>query len=120
MQSFTTSVLVSGSSLIVNSGAKAPRSGYLNENLSVLFWYSCQPVVSKVLEAVIVEEASSLVEGVPGVEGVDGVEGVGVVVDEGAVPVVEEGASELAQPAPSSATAAINDIANDTRERVFI
>ncbi len=80
--------------------------------------------MSKVLEVVIVEEASPLLEGVPGVEGIDGVDGVGIVVvvgaGDGAVPVVDAGASELAQPAPSSATAAINDIANETRERVFI
>jgi len=121
-QSFTISALVSGSSLTANSGAKAPRRGYLNENLSVLFWYSCQPVVSKVLEAVMVEETSVL--GVPGVDGVEGVDGVGVVVvvgvGDGVVPVFDAGVSELAQPAPKSATAAINDIANETRERVFI
>lgn len=79
--------------------------------------------MSKVLEAVIVEEISPL--GVPGTEGVDGVEGVGVGVvlvgvGAGVVPVVEGVASELAQPVPSRATAAINDIANDTRERGFI
>lgn len=78
--------------------------------------------MSSVLEAVIVDETSPL--GAPGVEGSDGVVGVGVgvvvVAGGGVVPLLDGGVSELAQPAPSKATAAMNDIAKNTRERVFI
>lgn len=90
----------------------------MNENLSVLLVYVCQPVVSSVLEVVIVVLLVGIeFSGGGGVVGcVDGAVVVPGVVFAGGTSAPGLGLSPFEQPAPSKAMAAKRESAKEARE----